>query len=205
MPSSMTTQQLVADHLQLAAAIAGHAIKRLPRHPAGFIDAEDLYQEARLGLLHAAVRYDARRRVPFGAYARRRVAGAVGDALRSNDHLTRDARVKLKASGEEDLSAPLPLLEPERLRSNGAWPDRQVAHAESRRLLESAVSTLPVRLRALIRSYYREGKTMREIGAQFGVNESRISQLHKRALCLLRQYFGQRGMTIEAFQFMGVV
>ena len=205
MPSSMTTQQLVTDHLQLAAAIAGNAVKRLPRHPAGFVDAEDLYQEARLGLLQAAVRYDARRRVPFGAYARRRVAGAVGDALRSNDHLTRDARVKLKASGQEDLSAPVPLLEPERLRSSGAWPDWQAAHAESRRLLEGAVSTLPARLRALIRSYYRDGKTMCEIGAQFGVNESRISQLHKRALHMLRQYFGQRGMTVEAFQFMGVV
>ena len=205
MPRSMTAHQLVVEHLPLATAIAGNVLKRLPRHPAGFVDAEDLYQEARLGLLHAARRYDACRKVPFGAYARRRIAGAVGDALRSNDHLTRDARLKLKASGQEDFSAPVPLLEPERVRSNGAWPDRQVAYAESRRLLEGAVSTLPARLRALIRCYYRDGKTMREIGAQFGVNESRISQLHKRALCMLRQYFGQRGITIEAFQFMGVV
>lgn len=199
MPGSMTTR-LVVDHLRLAAAIAGNAVKRLPCHPAGFVDAEDLHQEARLGLIHAAAKYDARKRVPFGAYARRRIAGAIGDALRSNDHLSRDARAKLKASGQEDNSAPVPLLEPERLRSAGPSPDRQAAQAETGRLLSIAVSTLPTRMRALIRSYYRDGKTLREIGIQFGVNESRVSQIHARALGRLRQYFRLRGITIEAFQ-----
>jgi len=55
-------------------------------------------------------------------------------------------------------------------------------------------------LRVLIRCYYQDGKTMREIGTQFGVNESRISQLHAHALVTLRQYFRLRGITIEAFQ-----
>jgi RNA polymerase sigma factor for flagellar operon FliA len=194
------TAQLVVDHLPLAAAIARNATKRLPRHPAGFVDAEDLCQEARIGLLHAAARYDPGKAVPFGAYACRRIAGAIGDALRSNDHLTRDARAKLKASGQEDYGAPFPLLEPERLRSTGPWPDRKAAHAESRRLLNAALSTLPARLRVLVHSYYQDGKTMREIGLQLGVNESRISQLHAGALCTLRQYFRLRGISSEAFQ-----
>jgi RNA polymerase sigma factor for flagellar operon FliA len=199
MPGGVTAQQLVADHLPLAAAIAGNAAKRLPRHPPG-LDAEDLLQVARLGLLDAAAKYDASKRVPFGAYARRRIAGAIGDALRSNDHLTRGARAKLKASGQEDYSAPVPLLEPQLLQSTDSWPDRQAEQAESRRWLQAAVLRLPARLRTLIRSYYWGGKTMREIGAQFGVNESRISQLHAGALRALRQYFRMRDIGIAAFE-----
>ena len=60
--------------------------------------------------------------------------------------------------------------------------------------------TLPARLRVLVHSYYQDGKTMREIGLQLGVNESRISQLHAGALCMLRQYFRLRGISSEAFQ-----
>ena len=196
----MTTHQLVIEHLPFAATIAGNIMKRLPRCPAGFMDGEDLHQEARLGLLQAAARYNPRMKVPFGAYARRRIAGAVGDGLRRNDHLTRHSRSKLRASAQEDCTAPIPLLEPERIPSEGAWPDCEPASKETRHLLESAIATLPSRLRLLISAYYREDKTMREIGSQFGVNESRISQLHKRALHMLREYFRLRGMTMEVFQ-----
>jgi len=49
-------------------------------------------------------------------------------------------------------------------------------------MLASAMSTLPTRHRAVIHNYYSGGKTMREIGACLGVNESRVSQIHKSAL-----------------------
>jgi RNA polymerase sigma factor for flagellar operon FliA len=49
-------------------------------------------------------------------------------------------------------------------------------------VLASAMQTLPVRHREVIHNYYSGGKTMREIGARLGVNESRVSQIHKAAL-----------------------
>jgi len=49
-------------------------------------------------------------------------------------------------------------------------------------VLASAMSTLPVRYQQVIRHYYNGGKTMREIGESMGVNESRVSQIHKAAL-----------------------
>lgn len=45
---------------------------------------------------------------------------------------------------------------------------------------------LPERERLLLSLYYYEGLTLKEIGKVLGVTESRVSQLHGRALSLLR-------------------
>jgi RNA polymerase sigma factor FliA len=65
-------------------------------------------------------------------------------------------------------------------------PDRALDAAETTVLLGEAVASLPERERALITAYYRQGRSMRDIGEELGVSESRISQLHARALKLLR-------------------
>jgi RNA polymerase sigma factor for flagellar operon FliA len=49
-------------------------------------------------------------------------------------------------------------------------------------VLANAMSALPVRYQEVIHHYYNGGKTMREIGESMGVNESRVSQIHKAAL-----------------------
>jgi RNA polymerase sigma factor for flagellar operon FliA len=49
-------------------------------------------------------------------------------------------------------------------------------------VLANAMSVLPSRYQEVIRNYYNGGKTMREIGESMGVNESRVSQIHKAAL-----------------------
>ena len=51
-----------------------------------------------------------------------------------------------------------------------------------RRQLEAAMKTLPERYQAVIGLYYLGGKTMREIGDRLGINESRVSQIHRAAL-----------------------
>jgi RNA polymerase sigma factor for flagellar operon FliA len=50
----------------------------------------------------------------------------------------------------------------------------------------SALKRLPERERILLSLYYYEGLTLKEIGKVLGVTESRVSQLHGRALSLLR-------------------
>lgn len=49
-------------------------------------------------------------------------------------------------------------------------------------VLAGAMNGLPARYQQVIRNYYSGGKTMREIGESLGVNESRVSQIHKAAL-----------------------
>lgn len=49
-----------------------------------------------------------------------------------------------------------------------------------------ALQELPERERLLLSLYYYEGLTLKEIGKVLGVTESRVSQLHGRALSLLR-------------------
>jgi RNA polymerase sigma factor for flagellar operon FliA len=68
-----------------------------------------------------------------------------------------------------------------------------------RRQLESmlavAMATLPVRYQAVINDYYKGGKTMREIGEAMGVNESRVSQIHKAALGRMAEKLQESGIS----------
>ena len=60
-------------------------------------------------------------------------------------------------------------------------------NAERRSMLDRAITTLPARHQAVILLYYRRGLTMKEIGAELGVNESRVSQIHRAALGRLKR------------------
>jgi RNA polymerase sigma factor FliA len=67
-------------------------------------------------------------------------------------------------------------------------PDQSLDAAETTVLLGEAVDALPERERAVVSAYYRQGRSMRDIAEELGVSESRISQLHARALKMLRTY-----------------
>jgi RNA polymerase sigma factor for flagellar operon FliA len=66
-------------------------------------------------------------------------------------------------------------------------PDTAFERTEVQDRVRAAIATLPPRERKLIGLYYFGEVTMKEIGAQLGVNESRVSQLHARAIQRLRQ------------------
>ncbi len=53
---------------------------------------------------------------------------------------------------------------------------------ELRGILSVAMKTLPERYQTVVGLYYLGGKTMREIGERLGINESRVSQIHRTAL-----------------------
>jgi RNA polymerase sigma factor FliA len=61
-------------------------------------------------------------------------------------------------------------------------PDVLTGKKELRAVLSNAMKTLPERYQAVIGLYYVGGKTMREIGDKLGINESRVSQIHRAAL-----------------------
>jgi RNA polymerase sigma factor FliA len=58
--------------------------------------------------------------------------------------------------------------------------------SEIQKILGTAIDTLPKKERLVISLYYYDELTMKEIGKVLGVNESRVSQLHTKAVLKLR-------------------
>lgn len=58
--------------------------------------------------------------------------------------------------------------------------------SEIQSILSTAIETLPKKERLVISLYYYDELTMKEIGKVLGVNESRVSQLHTKAMLRLR-------------------
>jgi len=80
---------------------------------------------------------------------------------------------------ERSLPAALVPSEPES-------PDSAYERTEVKERIRTAMETLPERERRLVNLYYFGEVTMKEIGEELGVNESRVSQLHARAMQRLR-------------------
>ncbi|MEO7191770.1 MAG: FliA/WhiG family RNA polymerase sigma factor [Vicinamibacterales bacterium] len=66
-------------------------------------------------------------------------------------------------------------------------PDRLFEQHQTRDRVRGAMAQLPARERRILVLYYFAEATMKEIGQQIGVNESRVSQLHARAVQRLRR------------------
>ena len=69
-------------------------------------------------------------------------------------------------------------------------PDKAYEKIETRERVRAAIQSLPWRERKVIGLYYYGEVTMKQIGAEIGVNESRVSQLHARAIRRLRDTLG---------------
>jgi RNA polymerase sigma factor for flagellar operon FliA len=78
-------------------------------------------------------------------------------------------------------------------------PHRQYEDNEVRERVRQALASLPPRERRIISLYYFRGATMKQIGKDIGVNESRVSQLHARAVARLRKALTPVAGTVVAF------
>jgi RNA polymerase sigma factor for flagellar operon FliA len=81
-----------------------------------------------------------------------------------------------RSSENEDMPAPDFPSKPE------TQPDSMCAREQLRTVLASAMQTLPERYKKVVVLYYTNEMTMKEIGGVLGINESRVSQIHKSAL-----------------------
>jgi RNA polymerase sigma factor for flagellar operon FliA len=79
------------------------------------------------------------------------------------------------------------LLPPVLVPSEPPSPDRLYEQSEIRDRVRGALAQLPPRERRIISLYYFGEATMKQIGDEIGVNESRVSQLHARAIQRLRK------------------
>jgi RNA polymerase sigma factor for flagellar operon FliA len=215
--------QIVLEHLSLVKAIAIRVHESVPVH----VDLDDLIHAGVMGLIGAAEKYDAGKKVAFQSYAKHRIKGAMLDSLRQLDWASRDLRRRHKQleSVTRDLAAAMerPPTELEIAEKMGVgvdrWrqmaielrmvgllssssrapdqenqavpefpapadtqPDSICVRRQMSSLLDTAMQTLPVRYQKVVSLYYSNDMTMKEIGGVLGINESRVSQIHKTAL-----------------------
>jgi RNA polymerase sigma factor for flagellar operon FliA len=79
-------------------------------------------------------------------------------------------------------------------------PDNMCSNQQLRSVLGVAMRTLPERYQKVVFLYYTNEMTMREIGGILGINESRVSQLHKSALHKMHMVLQSNGIhSVRAF------
>ena len=94
-----------------------------------------------------------------------------------------------RANENDDLPAPDFPCKPE------THPDSICAHEQLRGVLGVAMKTLPERYQKVVSLYYTGEMTMKEIGGILGINESRVSQIHKAALEKMQVVLQTNGIT----------
>ena len=81
-------------------------------------------------------------------------------------------------------------------------PDAAYEREQTKSRVRGAIASLPKREQKVIALYYYAEATMKQIGAEIGVNESRVSQLHARAIRRLREALGTSVPHAEALHVM---
>ena len=198
----------VAEHFSLVQSVARHyaACTRERR--------DDLQQVAALGLIRAAERYDNSSQVPFAAFARPHIRGAVLHYLRDVAPLLRMSRrmqeraQQLNRQCREALPAPLlaelegfererrvELLPPwllqntpalgHELFSQDGLADRETA--EERDNAMAALTRLNQRQRQVVEAVVLRGQTLRTVGRSLGISAATVHRVLHQALEELRR------------------
>ena len=87
-------------------------------------------------------------------------------------------------SGTGDAVALIDTIEDE----SGPSPEMTLEQNEIKEALAESISELPEREKLVVTLYYYEELTLREIGEVLGVTESRVSQLHTKAILRLKAH-----------------
>jgi RNA polymerase sigma factor (sigma-70 family) len=171
-------QRLVARYLPLARALS----RPYKRHWAGARDEFD--SAAALALVEAAESFDPERGVNFATYARHRIDGALRDVRRDLiDHHQRFL-TNTPASGDVLAGDGCPT---HRGRLLGiAAPEEVGEDLERREMVEHWLAKLPRRHAYACRQAYYHHRTQAQIARDLGYSQSRMSNIYREALELLR-------------------
>lgn len=205
--------RLVECYLGFAKRLAGSLFAQRPDNS---VDFADYLQYAHVGLLEAIDRFDPSREARFETFASYRIRGSILNGLpKTSEHAAqreyrreimhdrvesmRSAAESGRDSFEElvEITAGLALgfiLEDSDLHSQA---DERVDSdpyrvCELRRVqgsLNLVVGALPPREREIIRLHYLEQMDFTAIAAAMALSKGRISQLHSRALRLMREAY----------------
>lgn len=167
-----TRNELVIENLTWAHEIAARIAEKLPT----WFLAEDLQGAVEIALIERAEKYQSYQRIPFRAFAFRRIVGACYDAVRRKEYIER-AHYSIDANTE---------TEPIQAEDPGPSPER-MCELKEMCFIWQHVAKLPAKHAKVIRLLYREQKTGLEAGKRMGMSESWVSKRHAEALAMLRK------------------
>jgi RNA polymerase sigma factor for flagellar operon FliA len=176
----------------------------------------DLEQFAYEGLLQAIDRFDPLKGVPFGAYARPRIAGNVADGMTRMSEISaqisqrrrlQQERLKSLVPGEGVANDPLTaladlvvdlalglMLEGTGMLAGEEGADPRpsayegLAWRQTQAAIGQALERLPSNERMVVRQHYQTGLSFAQIAELLRLSRGRISQLHRSAIERLRRW-----------------
>jgi len=204
---------LVAHYAEWARKLARDVFMRVRGRSA---DWPDYVQNASVGLMEAMAGYDPARGVPFEAFARHRVRGAVFNGLRAltATHAAtrvdawRDAYDSLLDTDDSDPFDRMVKMVSALGLGHAMSSHFEAEHATTPTPYDEAVkyqlneriarhlARLPEKERLILQLHYLQHMPFVDIAGALGVTKGRISQLHRQALERLRSH-----MAAEAWQF----
>lgn len=178
------SQQDIDAYLPLVKRVVQKVARRLPCN----VLRDDLIAAGVCGLVDSLRRNGGDGGAAFAWYARVRIRGAIFDELRAQDWLSRRVRDR-QTAGEaracfvsfEDVGGNESEI------ASSEDPAEAVEAWSQRRALASAIERLPERDRMIVGRYYFDGARLKDIGAELGLSEPRISQILSRAVHKLRE------------------
>lgn len=179
----------VERYLPLVHQVVSVLARRLPAN----VLRDDLLAAGVYGLVDSLRKNGGNEGETFEWYARIRIRGAILDELRAQDWLPRRARqaetrcprglVPRSLVSLHDVSG---VEEALHLAASSQSPAEEIEARSERAALVRAIDQLPERERQIVGMHYFQGVKFKDIGAELGVSEPRVSQLHARALDRLR-------------------
>lgn len=155
---------------------------------------EDAFQEAAIGVLAALPRFDPSRGVSLKTFLSWRAIGAVRDWGRRQDPLGRRHR-RLVKEGECESPTEIPLDRaqdgmPFQLADLRPSPETEAIRAD----VPARIARLKPQYIRVLTAYYWEGRSLKQIGVELDVHESRACQIKASALRQLRPVFDGASM-----------
>src|SRR5262245_39748293 len=163
---------LIEENLDWARQLAASIARRLPT----WFTEDDLVGPAEEALVRLAAQYDPALEVPFRAFASPRIRFRCIDSIRRQEYIERATPQLSALQDEKELDIPDP----------APWPDHLSDRALQERTVCKHVEALPLPHWRVVHLHYREGLTMEEIGPRMHLSVSRISQIRKEAIGMLR-------------------
>jgi RNA polymerase sigma factor FliA len=169
------------------------------------IDPEDLFGEGAVGLLQAAQTFEPERGVPFEAFARRRIKGAIFDGIRKHHWVPKRTYKRLRGAQERSETgchserigpsggALLDVAEVDETERNAWWNGRRfvqpaaVQDDQLEVLTLAEVQGLPERDRRLIQLCYREDRSLSDAAQKLRIGRSWACRRHILVLTSIRK------------------
>lgn len=175
------TQDLVLQFDDLAQSIVDQILRRLPRS----VQRDDLLSAARSSVMTAVRKHDTTE-ATFPAYLKIRIRGAVIDELRSQDWMSRRKRTPEDQDRAKTVHVGRESLLEAAITHASQGGESIDALLANRDLVDQALDSLSERAREVVILHYFEGLSFREIAALVELSEPRISQIHTKAIEVLR-------------------